>query len=328
MGILCVSKIKNPSGISKVYAQQWLNQIFGKSVYQYFWEPLLRSKFGDAKDKASAAFIWSIISRSYRARNFGSKQEKMGHVRGRYHTILSAAQRRLTELNVNAMINVPVIKVEAADDENRQIIVTTREANFRYDKVLFTIPCPEILKILNVIDNHAYWKKLHDVEYIEVICVLLILKRKLSRYYVINLLDKDLPFTGIIEATNIVPAGEAVDNHLIYLPKYIPSDDTIKNLNDLEIKNLFVKKLKNVFSDFKTEEILHTKIFREKYVQPFYDLNFLDRRFGFKTPISNIFIANTSMIYDSTLNNNAAIRIAMEAVRTIIADHRQHLDTF
>jgi protoporphyrinogen oxidase len=316
LGIYYVSRIKNLERIGNVYAHEWLTGIFGRAIYHNFWEPLLRSKLGDAEEQTSAAFIWSIIKRLYGARSAGSKQEKMGHVRGRYHAILNAALDKLSELNVEVMINDPVVKAETTGGD-KKIVLTASTGKYIFDKVLFTVPCPEILKILDNINNHPYWSNLRQVEYVGIVCVLLVLSRKLSHYYVINLLDKDLPFTGIIESTNILPEGEMLDKHCLYLPKYLMSDDPLRNLDDLEIINLFVKKLKKVFPNLRDEEISDVKVFREQFVQPFKGLNFLDRKLGFHTPIPNIFIANTSMIYDSTLNNNASIRVARQAVKAI-----------
>ena len=161
------------------------------------------------------------------------------------------------------------------------------------------------------------------VEYLGVVCVLLFLERKLSPYYVINLLDKDLPFTGIIESTNVVSSKEGGGVNLIYLPKYISHDDPINSLEDDEIAELFLEKLKTVFPELKKEEILYKNVFRERYVQPIQELNFLEHAVHFRTPISNLYLVNTSMIDDSTLNNNAAISLAKHAVGAIIADTRK-----
>ena len=65
------------------------------------------------------------------------------------------------------------------------------------------------------------------MEYLGVVCVLLVLSKKLSPYYVINLLDKDLPFTGIVEVTNVVDSTDFDGRHLVYLPKYFAPSDSI-----------------------------------------------------------------------------------------------------
>ena len=342
LGILYSSRIKDPSKLDKIYVKQWLTKIFGRRVYEQIWEPLLRSKLGNARERTSAAFIWATINRLYGARSSGTKQEKMGHVKGGYHTILETAEKKLVELGVKIMTNSPVLKCEKkpqnpnissrrlssskqqlSDKNNqpkKQIKLTTKNDTFKFDKVLFTTDCPTVLQMVNSENNHPYWSQLKQVEYLGVICVLLILNRKLSPYYVINLLDRDLPFTGIVEATNIVSPKNLDGKHLVYLPKYLPGDDSFSNMEEDKIIDLFVDKLKKVFPDLKEEEILHRQLFRETYVQPLQDLNYLQRTTEIITPIKGLYLVNTSMNYNSTLNNNAAIMLAHKAVKTILDD--------
>jgi protoporphyrinogen oxidase len=251
----------------------------------------------------------------------------MGHVHGGYHTILTAAEKKLADLGVRIVLNSPVIKVETCLPPSSpkahatpQLRVTTSDKTLEFDRVLCTVPCQEVLQVLGARDDDAYWQQLRQVEYLSMACVFLVLNRKLSPYYVINLLDKDIPFTGIIEPTNVVSPEELGGRHLVYLPKYMPADDPINNLEDAQIIELFREKLKKVFPDLKDDEILHKNIFREKYVQPLHELNYLDRIAGFRTPIPNVYLVNTSMIQNSTLNNNAVVRLAKQAAHLIVED--------
>ena len=319
LGILYSTRVKNPSELDKIYAREWLVRIFGNSIYYKIWEPLLRSKLADANNRTSAAFIWANITRLYGARSTKEKQEKMGCVLGGYYSILNTYKKKLSELNVNIMINTSVINVESIEKENK-INILSNSNTMKFDRVLFTVPCPEVLRIISGANGHSYWQKLGKIEYLEIACVFLILKRSLSPYYVINLLDKDLPFTGIIESTNVIPPLNFGERHLVYLPKYMPKDDPITRLSDDQIFSLFIDKLKKIFPDLRDDEILHHNVFREKYVQPIQELYYLDNIADFRTPLPNIYLVNTTMISDSTINNNAVIGLAKKAAGVIIAD--------
>lgn len=327
LGILYCARLKNPATLDKIYVRHWLTKVFGRRVYEQIWEPLLRSKLGAAREKTSAAFIWATITRLYSARSAGSHREQMGHVHGGYDTILTAAAKKLAELGVTVVTNAPVSKLESEQtqlpESNRYkalIRMSTPAGAAEFDKVLLTIPCQEVLQILGPVTEHPYWRRLRQVEYLSIACVFLVLTRQLSPYYLINLLDRDLPFTGIIEPTNIVAPEALGGRHLVYLPKYMPADDPVNILNDHQIIAMFVEKLKKVFPDLKNEEILHTRIFREKYVQPLQELNYLDRMLDFRTPLPGVYLVNTSMIYNSTLNNNAAVALAAKAAKFILND--------
>ena len=84
------------------------------------------------------------------------------------------------------------------------------------------------------------------------------------------------------------------------------------------IIDLFIKSLRKIFPDLKKSEILHKTLFRETHVQPLQEINFLNRKTGFKTPIDNVYLVNSSMIYNSTLNNNASITLGKAAAELIL----------
>jgi protoporphyrinogen oxidase len=128
---------------------------------------------------------------------------------------------------------------------------------------------------------------------------------------------RDLPFTGVIEVTNVVSPAELGGHHLVYLPKYLPGDHPMNQVSDGDVAMQFKSKLMQMFSALAESDILHTAVFRERYVQPLQELNFLERDKGFKTPIDNLYVVNSSMIYNSTLNNNAAITLAKKAAAEI-----------
>ena len=325
LGILYSARIKDPSKLDRIYVREWLTRVFGRRVYENIWDPLLRSKLGDARERTSAAFIWATINRLYGARSSDNKQEKMGHVRGGYKKILEAAEKKLKDAGVTILTSHPVEKVISNTILNpslniKNLKLKTPTASFSFDKILLTADCPAILQMIENRDSHPYWNQLEKVEYLGVICLKLILNRKLSPYYVINLLDRQLPFTGIIEATNIVPPKEVGGKHIVYLPKYLPASDDLNRLSDDEIKDLFLAGLKKVYPDFVDSDMLHCDVSRERYVQPLQELNYLQRTSGVATPIENIFMVNTSMIYNSTLNNNAAITLAKKAVKYILEE--------
>lgn len=220
----------------------------------------------------------------------------------------------LQKRGVDVQVNKAVTGLEAGGDMPA-IIAGGKKHSF--DKVLFTMDCPTILAIASPGGTQPYWDALQRVKYLGVCCVTLVLDRKLSPYYVINLLDKSLPFTGIIEATNVVDPSRVAGRHLVYLPKYAPADDPIWSLPDDEVIDVFVKGLKKVFPGLRDPDILHRMVSREKYVQPLQELGALDRLPGHATPLRGVYAANSSMLTNTTLNNNAAISLAKRAAGEI-----------
>ena len=328
LGILYSSRIRNPDRLDRIYVREWLTRVFGRRVYENIWEPLLRSKLGAAREKTSAAFIWATINRLYGARGSGgAKKEMMGHVNGGYHAILEAAGEKLTGLGVDIRREYCVTQIKGqvgitADTnaaKERNLTLMAGGETFSFDQALLTVDCPAVLDMISPLDpDNNYWRQLAQVSYLGVICVFLVVSHRLSPYYVINLLDKDLPFTGIIEATNVVDPKSFSGRHIVYLPKYITREDPIRSQTDEAIIDLFFSKLKKVFPALEDNAVLHRRVFRADCVQPLQELNYLNRTTGFQTPLPGIYLANTSMIANSTLNNNAAIGLAHKAAETIV----------
>ena len=334
LGILRSSKISDPEKLDKIFVRQWLTTMFGRRLYESLWEPLLRSKLGAARERTSAAFIWATINRLFGARESGAQKEKMGHVHGGYRTILAAAEKTLKAQGVEICAGAQVVEVGLSDTGKVTLSYQQSGATVEavYDEVVFTTPCPTILTMLrkdiekNIEPNvekdieqapEEYWDNLSAVEYLSIACVFLVLKKPLSPYYVTNLLDKRLPFTGVIEATNIVRPEDVGGKHIVYLPKYMPAEDPVQGWSDEKILEEFVGGLKYMYPNLTEEDILHRRVFRERYVQPLQEVNYLQRLGGFQSPIPHVYVVNTSMIYNSTLNNNAAVNLGRECAGEI-----------
>jgi len=319
IGILYSARIKNSSGLHKIYARQWLIKIFGKNVYTNIWGPLLRSKLGAASDETSAAFIWANISRLYGARQSRSKQEMMGYISGGYHTVLMAFKKKLAGLGVRILTNNAVTEMDIKT-RDRQVVLHSESQHLAFDSVLYTISPPDILDLLGAKADSEYVRHLQSIAYLGIVCVLLVLNRKLSPYYVINLLDPDLPFTGIIETTNVLAPADFGNKHLVYLPRYVTRDDLLSRLPDDQIKAKFLDGLRAVFPDLSSEDIHHAALFRERHVQPILNLDYVSRVPNCRTPIERVYMANSAMIYDSTINNNAAVSLGKNAASIIKRD--------
>ncbi len=60
-------------------------------------------------------------------------------------------------------------------------------------------------------------------------------------------------------------------------------------------------------------------------MQPLQEVNYLDQTRGVKTPVPKLYLANSTMLYNSTLNNNAAIELAEKAVEVMKEDKEEEL---
>jgi len=319
MGILYCARIGTLDKLDRLSVPQWMRRVFGQKVYENFWGPLVRGKLGDAAERTSAALLGATIKRLYGARSGARLRERMGTVIGGTRALQGAAEKRLSELAVALRLATPVESLAFRDGK---IMLQSPAGRRAFDKVLLTIPNPEILKIIGDAQISAAWADVMETEYLGIICVLLILNRSLSPYYVINVLDKNLPFTGIVESTAVIPEGAFGGRHLVYLPKYVTQDDPLTKTSDRRIEEDFRESLRHIFPGLRNEDILHGQVFRENYVQPIHRPQTAIARPSSRSPLPGVYLANASLIPNSTLNNNAVLEEAHETARMMAADRR------
>jgi protoporphyrinogen oxidase len=196
------------------------------------------------------------------------------------------------------------------------VTVTARQQRMDFDCVVSTIPSGPLARVAPELHDD-YRSRLLEVQYMGMVCTALVLRRKLTPYYCTNLTD-DLPFTGIIEMTNLISPEETQGRHLVYLPKYTAPNDPLFNAGDDQVWQTFRDGLQRVIPDLKENDIEQRFIFRERLVQPIPVMNYSALVPNMQTSVKNLFLANTTQIVNSTLNNNEMVKISRTAVDLVL----------
>ena len=75
--------------LDDIPADQYIIENLGSNIYTSFFEPLLKSKFGEQRKEVSAAWLFSRIAiRSDR----GVSGERLGYLNGGFHQIIGALE--------------------------------------------------------------------------------------------------------------------------------------------------------------------------------------------------------------------------------------------
>jgi protoporphyrinogen oxidase len=316
MGILYASRIRAGKALESQLASDWLKEIFGKEVYSKMWEPLLKCKLGACREEASAAFIWATISRLYSTRqNDAGRKECLGYVRGGYKVVIGRLLEEIERMGGKILTGAPVQSVRSSNG----VRVTRGKEELNFHRVISAIPSPALAKAAPQL-SAEYKEKLTQVKYLGVVCFALVLKRQLSPYYCTNLIE-EVPFTGIIEMTNLISREQTAGRHLVYLPKYTSPGDPLFDTNEEEIWSAFRQGLQRVIPDLKDSDIEARHLFRERFVQPIPVLHYSDIVPAMETNVDGVLVANTTQIINSTLNNNEMVKIARRAVEAVIRQH-------
>ena len=311
--IFAGSKIRHWRPLEQILVEDWLRKWSGNSTFEKIWRPLLKSKLGDAYQRTNASFIWAYIQRMYSARRSGLKREMFGYVPGGYRRVMDALGPYLEQLGVHVKLATSVQSVSRNQEGRFELAVETREATAHevFDRVVLTTPSSHIASVTTDWTGDER-TRLTDTEYLGVICTSLLLDRPLGGYYVTNLLDPGIPFTGIIEMGSILPMEKLGGNYLVYLPRYLMSDDPGFDEPDAEIHTRAIQTLKKIYPGFQAEWVRAIRTARAKSVMALPTLGYSTRRMPVTTSIPGLYCLNSARIVEGTLNVNEVLRLVDE----------------
>jgi len=308
VGILYNNRVSDPRRLDGYTAPQWLTKIFGKSVYEAIWEPLLESKFGVLKNEIPGTIIWSTLRRYASTRTKGDGKEWMGHLKGGgLKVLLEKLSDEITKKNGKISLNC---KVESLGYDEQQISIKSSDHVYTFDRVISTVPSSLLEKFAPTLKEVL--PQGPKPTPLGVIRLALVLKHSLTPFYVTNLIDKGNPYTGIIGVNRLGTADEFAGHAFVMLPRYdVPSSEWFTK-SDEEIKHLFIEKLKESQPDIE-DNIVRCFVNREKIVQVLWIHSAPPTDKPLKTKDLKIWNVNNALAGYSTLNNNSVIEVANNA---------------
>lgn len=312
--LLYGSRIQNWRRLETISVEDWLLKISGKNAYEKLWQPLLLAKLGESYKRVSAVFIWSYIKRLFSARDSSSHKEQLGYVEGGYKTVFDRLSQLICAAGGEIRTGVAVEYI--APDPQRGMWIEHSGSKEHFDKVIFTGPT-NILQRIAAKDLVKVTGDRAAVEYLGVICMALVTRKPLVPYYIVNIADRQIPFTGIIGTSNLVSLKQTAGLHLTYLPKYVMSDDPLLQQTDEELRKLFFRGLRLIFPQLKNDDVVAAHINRATKMQPLQVLNYSSLVPKAVTESNDFFVLNTSQFVSDTLNNNTVVKHVNQFVKSI-----------
>lgn len=291
--------------LERVPLEDWLVKLSGRATFEKFWRPLLLAKLGEHYRRTSAVFIWSYIKRLYSARHASAKKEQLGYVAGGYRTVFDRLQTSIAAGGGRVHLGAGVRAIEGRPGGGIGVRIDGGAASF--DKLVFTGPVSALRQVAapNLVALSGDGR---DVEYLGVVCVVLVTRRPLTPFYVLNIADAQLPFTGVIGMSTIVDLEETAGRHLTYLPKYVLSDDPLLRAGDDEIRAQFLAGLQRLYPQFELQDIDSVHVHRAAKVQPLQVLGYSEIVPQVQTLHPDFYVLNTAQFVGNTLNNNEVVR--------------------
>ena len=262
--------------LDRVIAKEWILKNAGRSVYEGFFEPLLRSKFGSSHDKVSAAWLFGRIRiRSNRS----TSGEKLGYLRGGFHRLVKRLTESIVAMGGEIRTNCEVSEIGIVDGS---VSGVTAGGRIDCDSVISTASPHALLKIIADVP---------DIPYQGTACALFGMNRSLMKdMYWLNI-KSSVPFGAVIEHTNFIPVSD-YGEHLIYVTAYFQDDtDPRWRSSEQELIDSYLGGLEELFPGFHRDDVSWWRLARDIDTAPVYMTDYLKKIPPYSTDIDGLYLA-------------------------------------
>ncbi len=315
-------------------ALEWLRKASGDRALESVWTPLMLGKFGADSERVPLAWLWSKFRLRRKLRGSGATKEQLGYPSGSFRAICQALATEIRRLGGEIVVDREVLQV-TEDGEGGGPSFQLRCAgpgayrrpageaaaepalDGRADAVLFTTPTFITRRIAEWPADYA--RRLDDWTYETAVVLLLELRHPFSSTYWTNIADSTVPFLGLVEHTNLVPA-ERYPARYLYVSNYVAKGDPLTRMNTEDLLRHYVAALGQMNPRFDQRDVLRYWSFREEAAQPIPRVGNRHRILPFTSPRRGLYLGNTTQIYPEDRGTNYSARLGREVAEHIAAD--------
>ncbi len=234
---------------------------------------------------------------------------------GGYARVLERFEDLLRKEGVDVRLGQPTKSVRRS---GAGLDVETAEGAEAFDRVVLTVPAVVAARVCEGLapDEKA---RLEGVAYQGIICASLLLRRPLAGFYVTNITDPWVPFTGVIEMSALVDPSQLGGHSLVYLPKYVDPADPAFEKSDAEIQELFVSALERMYPGFGRGDLVSFRVSRVRHVFALPTLGYSLKLPAMDTTVPGLHVINSAHIVNGTLNVNETVQLAEREARRLLA---------
>ena len=317
-----MQKTKDWRKFESVTARDWLIGHMGQKAYQVIWEPLLRGKFGEYYEQISMTWLWGKIYLRVASRGKSLQKERLGYPMGSFGEVFDTLAQRIEQQGGNVHIQSGVEQITVKDGAATGVRVRIGDGEAQpkdFDAVITTTPSyifPGLVPTL----PPDYLELLTTTNYLSAVLIILVLDRPLSNMYWLNIADRELPFVGVIEHTNMIDKSLYGDNHIVYVTNYLSRQSDLYQMTQEELLAVYVPHLKKINPDFDKSWIIEDHYHKVDGAQPIIGLNYSQQIPDHRTPIKNLYLANTTQIYPEDRGTNYSVRMGRQVARMVMED--------
>ena len=317
-----LQKTRNWQKFEGVTAQDWLTGNLGRDIYEAIWEPMLRGKFGDYYDQISMTWLWGKIYLRVASRGKSLQKERLGYPLGSFGEVFDRLEEQVCRqggaVHTSARVSRVAVEDETATGMEVQLPGSDPESR-RYDAVIATTPSYIFTRLVPPLPE-SYNAKLEGVRYLSAVLLILALDRPLTSKYWLNVADRTLPFVGVIEHTNMIDPALYGGNHIVYLTNYTSRDSDLYARSPEQLVDQFIPHLQKLNPDFDRSWIREYYHHKVDGAQPIIGTNYGREIPDHRTPIKNLYLANTTQIYPEDRGTNYSVRMGRQVANMVIDD--------
>ena len=310
MGIRTRFSGLDPS-LDGVGVREWLVKQVGTRAFNAVWRPLLEAKIGDGYAAIPALWLSSRMNREK-----STKLEVKGCLRRGYRSLIDAIEATLRERGTTIRLDTQVARI--VDEGTGMTVVLKDGSSHRYDAVVVTSPLVQFQQLAADVSIPSKLREL-TLDYQGVVSAVFLLRKPLSRYYWMPIVDSGATAQGVIEMSNLVPLERSNGLYVTYFVNYTHRDSPLFKLDDATLIERYQQDLERLFPHA-ASGVVDRFLFRAPFVEPMWPLHYRDRRPAASVIPGRLYLSGTAQIYPRVNSWNSCCEVAGEMIEAFDRD--------
>lgn len=318
IGALRMNRVRSWPELDEVPAEEWLTSLTSPAVTETIWRPLLRAKFGPAAGRVPAAWMWDRLQQRQGAHRGPTRG--VAYLEGGFGQLFDAFATDLRRRGVDIRLSTRASEITVVGGQVVGVELVGG-GTLPADVVVFAGALPQLPALIpeGLVDER--WASARGLG---ALCVVLETRSRVTPVFWTNVCDRDIPFGGIIEHTNLVPTSWYGGHHVVYLSRYFTPDEDVATADVEAEAERWIEALLGVVPHLRRSDILEVRAFRTPYAAPLVTAPYLPRIPPSPTHIGGLHLATTAQIYPQDRGMHAGILRAKATVADLLASRPHH----
>ncbi|HEY7453588.1 MAG TPA: FAD-dependent oxidoreductase [Thermoleophilaceae bacterium] len=300
--------ISDQDALDKEPIESWTRRVAGDALWERLWRPLLDSKFDGAYHDLPATYLWSRMRRTAGTRD-RSGREVMGWIRGGHQALADALRDAIVARGGEVLTRTPVSSIVSSGGCVQGVAVG--DSFHAHDWVVSTLLRPHLDRLLGSDVRAAL--PADPCRYLGVVCVVARVRKSVSPYYALNITDRSVPLTSVVETTHVVDP-EHVGGHLLYVPRYVLPGSPELERDSAELTREYLAQVCRMFPGFDPKrDVIASQVARARFAEPVHRAGVAERMPELLAA-PGLAVASSARVYPDIVHAQSIVGVADQVV--------------